>query len=126
MTVSSLATELHRRMKKEGFNQKSLATAAGLNETYVRDILKGKSKNPEAGRLSRIAAVLGCSITDLLQPRRKDDGQSGFHITFSDDPTQIAQTAEEAEWLGAWRDMNEAQRRRAIALLKAMIDADAA
>lgn len=67
MTESGVAAELRRRMEDSGYNQKSLALAASLNETYVRDILKGKSKNPEAGRLQRIANVLGCSVDDLMQ-----------------------------------------------------------
>ena len=66
MTESFIAKELKRRMDEKGFRQKSLATAADLNDTYVRDILKGKSKNPEASKLARIAQVLGCTSDDLL------------------------------------------------------------
>jgi len=66
MTDSFIAKELRRRMDEKGFKQKALALAADLNETYVRDILKGKSKNPEASKLARIAAALGCSSDDLL------------------------------------------------------------
>ncbi|MFT8953764.1 MAG: LexA family transcriptional regulator [Gluconobacter sp.] len=66
MTDSFIARELRRRMDAKGFKQKALAIKADLNETYVRDILKGKSKNPEASKLARIAAALGCSSDDLL------------------------------------------------------------
>lgn len=124
MTETPLALELKRRMEMAGFNQKSLALAADLNETYVRDILKGKSKSPEATRLSRIAATLGCRVSDLLHPGSGNKSKGGWAVTFTDDPAKIVQTPEEAEWIGAWRDMNEPQQRRAIALVKAMIDAD--
>jgi len=66
MTDTFIAKELKRRMDEMGFKQKSLAIAADLNDTYVRDILKGKSKNPEASKLARIAQVLGCTSDDLL------------------------------------------------------------
>lgn len=66
MTDTFIAKELKRRMDEAGFKQKSLAIAADLNDTYVRDILKGKSKNPEASKLLRIAQVLGCTSDDLL------------------------------------------------------------
>lgn len=66
MTDTFIAQELKRRMEERGFKQKSLARDAELNETYVRDILKGRSKNPEASKLARIAAVLGCTADDLL------------------------------------------------------------
>ncbi|MFT8484278.1 MAG: helix-turn-helix domain-containing protein [Gluconobacter cerinus] len=66
MTDTFIAKELKRRMDEKGFKQKSLAIAADLNDTYVRDILKGKSKNPEASKLARIAQVLGCTSDDLL------------------------------------------------------------
>ena len=61
-----LALELKRRMDAQGFKQKALAIEASLNATYVRDILIGKSKNPAASKLARIASVLGCTADELL------------------------------------------------------------
>ena len=59
--------ELRRRMKEAGLNQLRLARAAGLNDTYVRDVLSGRSKNPGIEGLQRLAAALNCEITDLTQ-----------------------------------------------------------
>lgn len=54
----TLGETLDKRMKEIGTNRKAVSRAAGLNETYLRDIIKGKSKNPTANRLDKIYAVL--------------------------------------------------------------------
>lgn len=64
-TMQQLVQNLTRLMKEKDFNQKSLALAAGLNETAVRDILKGKSLNPRLDTLQRLAAALRCHIWDI-------------------------------------------------------------
>jgi transcriptional regulator with XRE-family HTH domain len=66
MTEGIIQTELRRRMEAIGHNQKSLARAAELNETAVRDILKGRSKYPRVDTLGAIAKVLGCTVNDLI------------------------------------------------------------
>ncbi|MFQ5783593.1 MAG: S24 family peptidase [Alphaproteobacteria bacterium] len=70
--VTKLVRELRRRMETGGFNQKSLARAAGLNETAVRDILIGKSKHPRHDTIEKLAGALGCSLVDLLAPGTGD------------------------------------------------------
>jgi len=65
MNESPLQIELRRRMEAAGYNQKSLARAAQLNETAVRDILKGRSKNPRADTLEALGRILGCTIDAL-------------------------------------------------------------
>ncbi|BBC80835.1 MAG: LexA family transcriptional regulator [Acetobacter orientalis] len=68
MIRSAVAEELERRMTLLGLTQKALARSAGVGDTYVRDILKGKSRNPGGEKLERIAAILGCTARDLLFP----------------------------------------------------------
>lgn len=67
--AGELAQQIRRRMEAGGFNQKSLARAAGLNETAVRDILIGKSRHPRHDTVQKLAAALGCSLVDLIEPR---------------------------------------------------------
>lgn len=62
----TLIKEIRRRMLAAGLNPSSLSRKAGLKGDYVRDILRGKSRKPNAADLGKIAAVLGCHITDLL------------------------------------------------------------
>lgn len=71
-------------MKALGLNQRSLALKAKLNETGIRDILEGKSKNPRADTLAKIAKALGCAAADLtgerIEPTRPVDSQSVVSI----------------------------------------------
>lgn len=62
-----------------GLSQKALARKAGVGDTYVRDILKGKSRNPGGEKLECIAAVLGCTARDLLFPG-VDHAQPGLML----------------------------------------------
>lgn len=64
-----LAHEVHRRMIAAGLRQKSLALKAGLNPTYVRDLFRGRSRNPKERELSKLAAALKCELSDLANPR---------------------------------------------------------
>jgi transcriptional regulator with XRE-family HTH domain len=62
---SVIARNVRARMAKMGIGQKALALKAGLNATYVRDILQGKSANPRQGHLAKLAGALGCRSADL-------------------------------------------------------------
>ena len=66
--ASEFTSELRRRMEAGGFNQKSLARAAGLNETAVRDILIGKSRHPRHDTVQKLAAALDCTAGELIDP----------------------------------------------------------
>ncbi len=70
MAKTALALEIERRMGPAGLTQKGLAIKAGLNETAVRDIRTGKSKHPRHDTVQKLAAALGCSAADLLEPGR--------------------------------------------------------
>lgn len=82
------ARELVRRMESGGFTQKSLATAAEVNETYVRDILRGKSKNPKSQQLKKVADALGCEVADLTDP-----GRSGSDKPLGKAPNRSSEVA---------------------------------
>ena len=65
-SAAPIAREIYRLMVERGFNQKSLAIAAGLSETYCRDLFIGKSRNPKSEHLQRLADVLGVSVSQLM------------------------------------------------------------
>ncbi len=65
-SATPIAREIYRLMVEQGFNQKSLALAAGLSETYCRDLFVGKSRNPKTEHLQRLADVLGVSLSQLM------------------------------------------------------------
>lgn len=57
---------LKARMSAVGLNQRSLAVAAGLHEDRVRNILRGRSRNPRADTVDALAIALGVPATWLL------------------------------------------------------------
>lgn len=68
MNEAHLVANVRRRMEALHMNPKSLSIASGLNETYVRDLLKGRSRNPRTEHLEKLAKGLGCTIADLTGP----------------------------------------------------------
>ena len=65
MDIEKLGRNVEARMLAKGMHAKGLSLAAGVNAAYVRDILKGRSRNPRTGHLAQIAAALGCTLGDL-------------------------------------------------------------
>lgn len=103
MDAGPVAREIYRRMASMGLGQKALALKAGLNETYVRDLYQGKSKNPKNQQLSKIAKVLGCTLNDLTNPRGAED---------IEESEKAAQSSEEIALLRVWRRASPTGRDR--------------
>ena len=101
-TVQRLGRELAARMAKQGFSQKSLAIASHVNETFIRDILAGKSANPTATRLWSVCRVLDCTLDDLFY--------EGFH--------NDRLTLQERELLSLYRELPALARENAVKLFK--------
>jgi transcriptional regulator with XRE-family HTH domain len=98
-----VAREVYRRMGAMGLGQKALALRAGLNETYVRDLFRGKSKNPKNQQLSKIAKALGCTLNDLTNPRGAENIEEN---------EKSAQSSEEVALLRVWRRASPTGRDR--------------
>lgn len=63
---NSLQEEILNRMKEKNLSIAVLERKAGLHIHSVRNIVKGRSKNPSARSLQAIAEVLECTILDLM------------------------------------------------------------
>ena len=61
--------ELRRKRIEAGLDQIDLARLAGLHQTYISLLERGKKKNPTARTLKRIADALGCEPVDLMPKR---------------------------------------------------------
>ena len=59
---SDMGKRISERMTELGLNAKQLSLAAGLNETYVRDLLKTEKPNPRFYHLKALAGQLGVSM----------------------------------------------------------------
>lgn len=55
---SSLQKRLSQRMAELGMNAYQTAKKAGLGDSFVRDILRGKTRSPSAENLSKLANAL--------------------------------------------------------------------
>lgn len=65
-----LAKQIFVRMKAKNLSIASLEREAGVSAHSVQNILRGKSKKPNAEIVQALADVLGCTVRDLL---KKDD-----------------------------------------------------
>lgn len=63
-----LAERLRRLRAASGLDAKALSRAAGLNETFVRDIEKGRTRSPSESNLRKLAAALRVPLTQLVEP----------------------------------------------------------
>lgn len=66
MDETFLQRELRRRMRARGLSGRKLSELVGDNDSLVKSILSGKSRNPRIDTLEKIAAVLKCRVDDLL------------------------------------------------------------
>lgn len=55
---------LINKMDKKGINQRQLAEGAGIRDYTVSRIVNGKI-NPHISTVGKIAAFLGCEVSDL-------------------------------------------------------------
>lgn len=56
---------LRDRVEQSGLTMKAASLAAGLNETFVRDILERK-RVPSIDKFAKLAEVLGTTVSDIL------------------------------------------------------------
>ena len=71
---TSLRDRLRARSRQLGMTPADLATLAGVNRSFVYDILRARSTRPNPGRLDRIAEVLKVDRDWLLRGEGRVDG----------------------------------------------------
>ncbi|MFO0389490.1 MAG: XRE family transcriptional regulator [Alphaproteobacteria bacterium] len=65
MVVDSVGTRLRKTMTEQRINCVQLATAANVRTSFLYDILNGKSANPSAVQLAKVAHALNVSLSYL-------------------------------------------------------------
>lgn len=82
--IGELSERLQALMRKVKIRAAPLARRAGRNESAVRDILRGRSKNPGIITMRRIAKALDMSPVDVLHgPAEVVDSKIGAEIALS-------------------------------------------
>lgn len=66
-STMDMRERIRAEMSAQGLNPKSLAKKAGLNETYVRDLLEGRSQDPKLSKVLALAQALGKSLSWLIE-----------------------------------------------------------
>lgn len=94
MNLDYLRHQLRDRMKARGTNAKRLSLDAGRGETYVRDILQGKTLNPTIDGLRSLAAILGCTVAELTGERGAGFGEAPQAAFVSIQPDELDRFAE--------------------------------
>lgn len=61
-----IATTIKRLLEEQGLTANALSISAGLPRDAISDILKGKSKNPRADTIAKIARALGVDPAVLI------------------------------------------------------------
>lgn len=62
-----IAERLRHSMQSRGLSSAQLARKAGVNTSFLYDLLRGKSHNPSIVRLSKVAEVLDVSLSYLVE-----------------------------------------------------------
>ena len=68
-----LRNKMLHYMELRGLSRRALSLNAGLSEGAVKAILSGHSKHPRYDTLEKMAAVLGCTVGDLIEDERSVD-----------------------------------------------------
>lgn len=97
-----LAKEVRRLMDSVPIKQKHLAERAGVNPTYIRDILKGKSKNPITGKLR--------SVIDAFESLGVD-ARHLFGLAAAPETAEMVSDPSELFLLHTWRKLPEEERK---------------
>lgn len=66
MDVENLRDRLKGRLRELGISAREASRRAGFNVGYVGDIIDGRSKNPDADRILKLAESLDMDAHDLL------------------------------------------------------------
>lgn len=73
MPESEFVRRLRRRIDADpSLTVAGLAVAAGLNNSAIRSLFSGKSKNPRADTMEKICAALGTTVVEFMTPESTD------------------------------------------------------
>ncbi len=70
---SLMIERLKKEMGRIGFNARQLAVEAAVGQSFVYDVLSGKSCNPTTNKLAAVAEVLGVSVPYLVNGTTNDN-----------------------------------------------------
>lgn len=93
---------LEAAMKRAGETQYSLSLRSDVPQPTIQRILSGETADPRIGTMIKLAAALGCDLSDLTERDRVADAPS---VTY-----RPALSPKEATALGYFRGLTAAQQ----------------
>lgn len=82
---STMAERLRARIRQLGLNAGQVAELAGTNRSFVYDIMRGRSENPNLDKLDQVSKVLKVERNWLLHGMGEVEGESPI----LDDPDEM-------------------------------------
>lgn len=129
--VAAYAIESLIKLRKT--NPKRLARVAGVGETYIRDLLKGRSRDPQTNKLTKVAEALSTTLDDLISlgnslrsGRVGEDRKSTPNLFNSDFSNNTFYSEQEIALIDLWRELSLSQRAALLCFIEASINRDAA
>ena len=101
-----LQKRLDQRLKATGKKPAPLAKELGLSDSFIRDILRGKTKSPRAESLDKLADALGVT-SDYLLGKDKDGELTGPGIIRTGSPVAYAGTVQAGAFLAVDEYFNQ-------------------
>lgn len=101
-----LQTRLKAKMDEQKKKAAPFARELGLDENFLRDILRGKKKSPAADALAKIADALG-TTADYLMGRDKDGELTGPGIIRTGSPVSYAGVVQAGSFLAVDEYFNQ-------------------
>ena len=84
---------LRARIRQLGMNVAEVAREAGVNRTFVYDILRGRSQVPNLDKLTRVASVVKVDLEWLLSGKGKLEGDDPITEDYHNDFVAIQYAA---------------------------------
>lgn len=66
-TTMNMRERIRWEMDRQSLTAKELARRAKLNETYVRDLMEGRSQDPKLSKILALAEALGKDLSWLVE-----------------------------------------------------------
>jgi len=73
----SVGDRIEKRLIVLGLKRAEASKKAGLNATYIRDLVEGRVRNPRSEHLARLAEVLETTLEWLAEGRGPEDHTAG-------------------------------------------------
>ena len=106
MDEGTLAARIQRRLDKVGKTREQVSVAIGRHRDYIRNIMRGRSKEPKGRNLAMLAAELQCTVEWLIKGAGRET---------------LGRDGDEGELLKVFREMSPTQRAAYLSMGRAMI-----